>query len=102
MMKCDPRAFAQCPTRDLCGTPEDATFADGSDCDKFNHEVLSRPITYGDGLRLMSDEAMTHLLFAISIDGKKPWCNFHCRYDGKYGCQKCIMNWLKQPMEVSE
>ena len=102
-MKCDPRAYAQCPSREFCGSSAGTCdFAQGSDCDRFNQEVLSRPPTYGDGLRVMSDEGLAHVLMAITVDGKRPWCNFHCRYDGKYGCQKCIMKWLKQPVEVQK
>ena len=42
-MKCNPKAFAQCPTHHLCGTSAaDACFMEGSECDKFNRSVLER------------------------------------------------------------
>lgn len=45
MLKCDPRAYAECPTRQYCGaSAADCDFMEGSECDQFNQQVLSRPI----------------------------------------------------------
>lgn len=42
-MKCDPVAYAKCPTRQYCG-PSAACceYMEGSECDEFNRAVLSR------------------------------------------------------------
>lgn len=37
MKKCSIEAFSACPGHEVCGCP--ATFADGSECDRFNGEV---------------------------------------------------------------
>lgn len=43
MMKCDPRAFAQCPGHQYCSPcAAEAVFMEGSECDKFNQAVLER------------------------------------------------------------
>lgn len=43
-MKCDPMAYAKCPTRQYCGSSAaDCCFTEGSECDQFNQQVLSRP-----------------------------------------------------------
>ena len=48
MLRCSAEAFARCPTRHLCGQREDATYAEGSECDLFNRQVEERPVTNGD------------------------------------------------------
>ena len=101
MMKCDPKAFAKCPTRHLCGTPEDATFADGSECDKFNQKILHQPMTNADMIRKMNDDTLAAWISHITISGVRPWCNFHCRTDGECGCKKCISKWLQQPVDYA-
>ena len=58
MMRCSPEAFAQCPTRALCGSPQEATFTEGSECDLFNQSVTDRAITNADHIRAMSDEGL--------------------------------------------
>lgn len=40
VIKCDPRAYAKCPDKELCGSPHNAIFFEGSECDKFNNKVL--------------------------------------------------------------
>lgn len=70
MLKCSPEAFAKCPTRHLCGVRhDDATFAEGSDCDKFNQEVLAAPKTRADLVRAMNDEDLAdhHCKFVASV-----------------------------------
>lgn len=115
MLKCDPKAFAQCPTRHLCGTPNDATFSEGSDCDKFNRQVQFQPATHAAQLRAMSDEEWAnkiHELYLALSDGRyfdlgKLFC------DGKADCitedgdilcdderrKACILRWLQSPAE---
>lgn len=39
MLRCSKNAYAQCPDHHLCGSIEEATFMEGSKCDKFNREV---------------------------------------------------------------
>ena len=39
MLKCSKEAFAACPTRHLCGCPEEAVFTEGSECDMFNRQI---------------------------------------------------------------
>ena len=91
MVKCDPKAFAKCPTRHLCGTPEDATFAPGSDCDKFNQRVLLQPMTNADRVRAMSDD---DLAYWIMCPYDSPFC------DGtEHNCIACTKEWLQQPAE---
>lgn len=41
LIKCSPTAYAKCPTRQYCAPSADGCeFVEGSDCDKFNQEVL--------------------------------------------------------------
>lgn len=96
MLKCDPRAFAQCPGHKYCGScATDATFMEGSECDKFNQSVLSKPMTNADRIRAMSDEALaeflesTHSQMAIKLGGE-----YIVR------AKEYIGIWLKQPAEV--
>ena len=39
MFRCSPEAFAKCPTAQYCGSRNDATFMEGSACDRFNRVV---------------------------------------------------------------
>lgn len=49
MLKCDPRAYAKCPTRQYCAPSADGCdFMEGSECDKFNQEVLSQLMQKSD------------------------------------------------------
>ena len=43
MKRCDPHVRAKCPDGKRCELY--AEFADGSECDKFNEQVLSRPMS---------------------------------------------------------
>ena len=47
MLRCSKEAFAACPDSTLCGSREDATYTEGSDCDKFNQEISKHPEQYG-------------------------------------------------------
>ena len=86
MLKCRKEAFAKCPTRHLCGSQDEATFAEGSDCDKFNQWVMGLPMTNADRIRAMSDEELAKWLDNFFWGHKK--VNL---FD--------ILKWLKQPAE---
>lgn len=59
VIKCDPRAYAKCPTRIFCGAcAAEADYIEGSECDRFNQKVLSQPQTLADRIRAMTDEDM--------------------------------------------
>lgn len=60
--KCDPRAYAQCPTHQYCGSCVDAEFMEGSECDQFNQSVLSKSVTNGDRFRAMSNMELADFL----------------------------------------
>lgn len=100
MLKCSKEAFAACPTRHLCGRREEATFAEGSECDMFNRQIRSHTMTHADRIRAENDDGLKETIHAFSL-GFKPWCDFHCENEGDDGCDKCIENWLQQPVEVS-
>lgn len=55
MLRCSPEAFAKCPTRHICGNPQEATFMEGSECDLFNQSVIDKPMTNADRIRAMND-----------------------------------------------
>ena len=99
MLKCSPEAFAKCPTRHFCGVRhDDATFAEGSDCDKFNQEVLAAPKTRVDRIRSMSDEALAlhHCKFLAAVmDHVGLW------FDAE-AAKSAILEWLQQPAEVKD
>ena len=117
MLKCSKEAFAACPTRHLCGCPEEATFTEGSECDMFNRQIGSHVMTHADQIRAMSDEELAdklHQLYLIfSDEGYYDFGRLFC--DGKAGCidedgevhcnddrrKACIIRWLQQPAEVS-
>lgn len=99
MLKCSKEAFAACPDRHLCGCPEEAVFTEGSECDMFNRQIGSKPMTHGDQIRAMSDEELCEFMMIsppcdekISAMMKRNNCN---------DCKTCIMEWLQQPAEVS-
>ena len=58
MLKCSKKAFAACPDRLRCACLTDATFTEGSECDKFNRQIMDKPMTHGDQIRAMSDEEL--------------------------------------------
>ena len=66
MNRCDPTVRAKCPDGKRCELY--AEFADGSECDKFNEQVLSRPMsdmTTDPEMRLVSqfrNEAMAEFI----------------------------------------
>lgn len=118
MLKCSKEAFAACPYRKGCGCPDEATFTEGSECDKFNRQIGSHVMTRGDQIRAMSDEELAdrlHQLYRIiSDDGYYDLGRLFC--DGKAECidedgeihcnderrKACIVRYLQKPAEVSE
>ena len=99
VVKCDPKAFAKCPTRHLCGTPEDATFAPGSDCDKFNQHVLLQPMTNADRIRAMSDEELAKFICARVENCSAPRCPGAGLCVLGDGYSNGVKKWLQQPAE---
>ena len=59
-----------------------------------------KPMTNADQIRAMRDEELEPTILAFKL-GYAPWCDHHCENEGEYGCDTCILNWLKQPVEVS-
>ena len=100
MIQCSPAAYAKCPTRALCGRREEATFAEGSECDLFNRSVEDQPMTNADRIRAMSDEQLCDLIMefpAVPCDAK---ISIMMKKTGCADCQSCIREWLQQPAEV--
>lgn len=107
MMKCDPRAFAKCPYRAQCGdSPKHAEFAEGSECDDFNRDIINAPLTNADRIRAMSDEELAKEMCHRSIDAI---CDIVCGGDckaiktlnrtSKEVCRDIILAWLHRPVE---
>ena len=104
MMQCSEKAFAACPTRHLCGSRSEATFADNSECAEFNRRVESAPITRADKIRAMNDEALA-AFWAESCDSycpSKPACRELLDDDEGLPdewCVACALEWLRQPVK---
>ena len=97
-MRCSSEAFAQCPTRALCGSPQEATFAEGSECDRFNQEVAEKPLTNGARIRAMSDAELTDFFL------RGPMCNPDCRVLFELDstpCGDCLLHWLSGSEKVA-
>ena len=91
-MKCDPRAYAKCPTKQYCAPSADGCeFVNGSECDQFNRKVLSQPMTNADRIRAMSDEELAENIseFLCSIEDGVEYHN----------SQQIWLEWLQQPAE---
>ena len=59
----------------------------------------SKQKSIADHIRGMCDAELVERIIKITIHDARPWCDFHCRKDGKYGCEKCVWKWLQQPVE---
>ena len=96
MLRCSKEAFAKCPTRHLCGSPEEATFAENSECARFNAKILELPMTNGDRIRCMSNEELAEFI-------RKPFCDRRTHEECKLSycgvCEVCVLDWLKEPAE---
>lgn len=96
-IKCDPRVYARCPTRESCEIG--AEYAKDSECAQFAESVLNQPATNADRIRAMNDEELATMLF----DYKE--CNKNCiMSSGKHCHEICeeesvILKWLQQPAE---
>ena len=106
MLKCSKEAFAACPDRHLCGCPEEAVFAEGSECDEFNRQIRSHTMTHGDQIRAMSDEelylwAKKQIGCGFDFFPCGVVCDGKCESYSDKDCKTKIMNWLRQPAEVS-
>lgn len=106
--KCDPRAYAQCPTHQYCGScAAGAVFMEGSECDQFNQKVLSQPITNGDRFRAMSDRDLAELLAdkGVEIACMPLDSEYHKLTEIEKEAVKSnvchnLIHWLRQPSEV--
>ena len=83
MKKCDPRAYVACIYKSSCGQMGDVYYAEGSECEQFNEQIISRPRTNADRIRSMSDEELAGFL------------------EGDYGNMMpgTALLWLQQPAE---
>lgn len=97
MLKCSKEAFATCPDRHCCGRIEEATFAEGSDCDKFNQQIMEKTITNADRIRTMSDEELEHFINHFDICDLRT--NEECKISYCAVCSQCVLDWLRQPVE---
>ncbi len=67
---------------------------------EFCHQFDPIQKTNAERIWEMSDEELAAWIIALTIGGApRPWCDFHCRKNGKYGCEKCALKWLQQPAE---
>lgn len=58
------------------------------------------PISNAYRIRAMSDEELATTIHAIRLGWTATWCDYHCENEGDDGCDKCVLAWLKQPVEV--
>ena len=83
---------------------EEATFTEGSECDEFNRQIGSKPMTHGDQIRAMGDEELAKLIYGVDGLG---WCKHLPECIKQIGlipeekCIGCALEWLKQPAEVT-
>lgn len=105
MQRCSEKAFAMCPYRKFCGTIENATFTDNSECAACNRSVEDKPMTNADRIRAMSDEELAGFLMSCDAGNfLDAICNEDdCpEYDGEtFGCSvnclTAVINWLHKP-----
>lgn len=107
MLRCSPVAFAKCPDRALCGRIEDADFSEGSECDRFNQQVLFRPMSTFDKIRALDDEAMVDFIYRLvqmgDISGlycvNREECLEAMDLDHDIPaerCRRCLLDWLNK------
>ena len=90
MMKCSDRAYAMCPTNYLCGSRNDATFTDDSECAEFNRRVDNMPMTNADKIRSMSDAELAKVIACPDGMSDQP-----CSCE-EVGCIDCCLRYLQQ------
>ncbi len=66
MLRCNPKAYAQCLDRHLCGPIEDATFTEGSECAVFNRACENDPIIE-EGCEYCRDCGFTEEPFTVIV-----------------------------------
>ena len=76
--------------KDVC---EECRFVDAKLTRASNWKPM--PQTNADRIRAMSDEELADLLY------NDPMCKVQS-YCSEYGCQDCILDWLKQPVKDGE
>lgn len=98
MLRCSPKAYAQCPDHHLCGPIEGATFAEDSECAAFNRAVEDKPMTNGALVRAMSDEDLVKKFAVACISDCPPNRDWECMYRKTDGaCTSCWVKWLQAP-----
>ena len=109
LIRCDPRVYAKCPTRKVCGQVGQAEYFEGSDCDKFAETVLSAPPTCADHIRSMTDEELAKSrVYAVIKDYKAILGNYEymtndgTRFDDYEEAVEYELRCLKQPYESEE
>lgn len=68
------------------------------ECPVCGHKT-NMPKTNADRIRAMSDEELATTIHALHLGWTGLWCDHHCENEGDDGCDKCIAEWLKQPVE---
>lgn len=106
MQRCSNKAYAMCPTRHLCGSIEEATFTEDSECAAFNRAVEDKPMTNADRIRAMSDENMAKLISDRSVESLCDIvCGGECKaihnfYKSAHTmCMEIVLKYLQQPAE---
>lgn len=98
LLRCSEKAFARCPSREICGNIQDAMFMEDSDCDRFNRSVADQPMTNGDWIRSMGDEELAQFMCRT----------FMCQIDNCPGAELCtttdgkangMLKWLRKPYQ---
>lgn len=63
--------------------------------------LIDVSLTNADRIRVMSDEELARWISDVCHGFvSKPWCDFrcqNCREGDDYRCEKCVLEWLKQP-----
>ena len=97
MMKCSEKAFSKCPDRRIC--VGDATFNEGSECDKFNQQVENEVITRLEKIRSMSAEELADFLLYVDQQNLTvDVCNDCPGYPNcSDDCRPAIVRYLLQP-----
>ena len=115
MLKCDPRAFAQCPGHQYCGScAAEVGFMEGSECDKFNQSILSKPITIADRIRTTDDVVLMNRIYELHVllsefghyELAEQFCDCKAECASGEDCNEvrlkaCIMRWLQRSVEES-
>lgn len=89
--KCDPRVYAKCPEKSLCGDFASASFVAGSPCDLYNERMLAAPMTNADRIRAMSDEELAR--FLAEVENRRSAAGGGAIWKGAAHAKE----WLKQP-----